>query len=670
MDNREEYTAVEGAEESLEVERQTRNARVLLEAVQWPRVAGLFASMNSPAPRPPDADAWRTFFTTTRNRPLLHNWASNLKAGATVACVNVPLSISLALASGGTPTQGMVCAFWASLCTGLFGSSHFNVVGTTSALSGMLDKLATHYGEAVLPTVSVYSAIFLFIFWALRVDRAMKYVATPVAQGFAVGVGVMIGLGQLSAAFAIRGLPPADGFLNKFFQFLANLDRASPTDAALYIASSAALFYVALRWKQVPWVLVLALVGIGLGMTSAKLAPSSTTPSTNGGALAHGKRTTAAAVPAVTPHRPPVYLLREKYPDIEMFFVIPDTHLPTWLPIIGSTPGLNHCEGNGHDRTCVPEGPELWQYQPDVIFYAFGCAVVSLLETLISAQIANRLFKGVATDYDVLARAYSSTRESLALSFTALVCGIVGSICPAAALARTSLNVKSGAFSRISGLINAVILGIIAFVMLPYFEYLPFAFVGSILLLVAYRLVEFDELAKIRRGDPAGMYLCIMTGVVCVFMDTFVGLIVGVVTSLAMNWRVLQTLPVTVDIDDHKFVRGGVHAAVAIKAAVTFANVNSADETLEAVLVDLIHAEEKYYSVHLDLLSCEEMDFDGVEALDEWGRKVRLSGAKLTIDRGVHLTRILHVAHNLNVHGEEKTVVPTPHSDVKLHAHR
>jgi MFS superfamily sulfate permease-like transporter len=153
-------------------------------------------------------------------------------------------------------------------------------------------------------------------------------------------------------------------------------------------------------------------------------------------------------------------------------------------------------------------------------------------------------------------------------------------------------------------------------------------------------------------------------------MDTFVGLIVGVVTSLAMNWRVLQTLPVTVDIDDHKFVRGGVHAAVAIKAAVTFANVNAADETLEAVLVDLIHAEEKYYSVHLDLLSCEEMDFDGVEALDEWGRKVRLSGAKLTIDRGVHLTRILHVAHNLNVHGEEKTVVPTPHSDVKLHAHR
>jgi MFS superfamily sulfate permease-like transporter len=43
----------------------------------------------------------------------LNRIKNNWKAGVTVALVSVPLSVSLAVASGGTPIQGIITEIWA-----------------------------------------------------------------------------------------------------------------------------------------------------------------------------------------------------------------------------------------------------------------------------------------------------------------------------------------------------------------------------------------------------------------------------------------------------------------------------------------------------------------------------------------------------------------------------
>jgi SulP family sulfate permease len=623
------YETVESGDDAV---KNTSSAH-LLHSSQWPREPGVLASMNSPSVYPRTVSEWLAFVMTTRKEPWLHDFKDNLIAGATVACVNVPLSISLALASGGTPQQGMICALWSSLIMGFLGGSHFNVVGTTSALSGMMEKLANRYGADVLPTVAVYASLFLLLFWIFRLDRAMRFIPTPVAHGFSIGVAVMIAVGQLSTSFAITGLPIEDGFVPKLTQLLQNLLLADTANVVAYFVGAAALFTAALRWKRIPWVLLFAAVGILLGM----------------------------ALDAAGSTR--LYLLREKFPVIEMRLVAAHVVLPKWLPF-RSEPYACPTHHRHHGAPPCPPDPSLWQYQGDVIFYSFGCAVVSLLETLISARIANRLFKGVADDYDLLVRTYSPSRDSAALAITALACGLAGAVCPAAALARTSLNVKSGAFSRVSGILSALFLAIVAFLMMPYFIYLPFPFVGAILLLVAYRLVDFDELAILRKGDPAGFYLCVMTCLLCLCMDTFIGLIGGIAVAVLAHRKELRTLPVSICSEHHRFVDGGIHTTVQLEAAVTFANVAEADEALESVLLHLIAGGDRYYSVHLDLSRCDEVDFDGLEALDEWARKITESGAKLTVDHGIHVTRILRIAHHLRVADESKDVKPTPASEI------
>jgi SulP family sulfate permease len=45
--------------------------------------------------------------------PSLKELTPNIKAGVTVSLISIPLSISLAVASGGTPLQGILTAIWA-----------------------------------------------------------------------------------------------------------------------------------------------------------------------------------------------------------------------------------------------------------------------------------------------------------------------------------------------------------------------------------------------------------------------------------------------------------------------------------------------------------------------------------------------------------------------------
>lgn len=60
--------------------------------------------------------------------PLFQDVLANLKSGITVGLVNLPLSVSLAIACGGTPEMGALSATWAGIVGGLLNGSHFSLV--------------------------------------------------------------------------------------------------------------------------------------------------------------------------------------------------------------------------------------------------------------------------------------------------------------------------------------------------------------------------------------------------------------------------------------------------------------------------------------------------------------------------------------------------------------
>ena len=110
----------------------------------------------------------------------------NWQAGVTVALINVPLSISLAVASDATPIMGIITSIWGGLFSASFGGSHFNIVGPTGALSGILSKYSIVYGVSILPFLAMIAGIGSFFVFAFSWDRYVMFLPSSVDQGFTV----------------------------------------------------------------------------------------------------------------------------------------------------------------------------------------------------------------------------------------------------------------------------------------------------------------------------------------------------------------------------------------------------------------------------------------------------------------------------------------------------
>ena len=116
----------------------------------------------------------------------------------------------------------------------------------------------------------------------------------------------------------------------------------------------------------------------------------------------------------------------------------------------------------------------------DVGLASVSVAFVAVLESLISGRIADGQ---TATEMD-------SGREVLALGAANLACGLAGGLPATAALARTSLSIRSGATGRAAGIVSASLTGLLAIALLPAFSYLPLCVVAALLCQVAVGMLD------------------------------------------------------------------------------------------------------------------------------------------------------------------------------------
>jgi sulfate permease, SulP family len=89
---------------------------------------------------------------------------------------------------------------------------------------------------------------------------------------------------------------------------------------------------------------------------------------------------------------------------------------------------------------------------------------------------------------------FNQRQEVMALSFANFFAGFFGGMPGTAALVRTALNIKSGATSRLSGIICSVTVTVLALLLLPYFKFLPLPNIASIVVLAALQMIDVEEL--------------------------------------------------------------------------------------------------------------------------------------------------------------------------------
>lgn len=150
----------------------------------------------------------RTLLPQWRRMALGEHLRADLLAAATVACIAVPLSLAIALASGVKPETGLITAIVGGVVAALFGGTPLAVSGPAAAMAVLVASVAENHGLGGLLAVTATCGVLQVATGALGLGQFMRLVPLPVVEGFTAGIGAIILVGQLPR---VLGLPPPGG---------------------------------------------------------------------------------------------------------------------------------------------------------------------------------------------------------------------------------------------------------------------------------------------------------------------------------------------------------------------------------------------------------------------------------------------------------------------------
>ena len=160
-----------------------------------------------------------------------------------------------------------------------------------------------------------------------------------------------------------------------------------------------------------------------------------------------------------------------------------------------------------------------------IIRAALAVSVLAALESLLSATVADGMTTGERHD---------PNRELFGQGIANIGAALFGGVPATAALARTAVNVRSGARTRLSAIVHGLTLLVISLFLAPLAAQIPMAVLAGILMIVAVRMVEPDAIRIITRASKSDAFVLILTFVITVLFDLILAIEVGLIAAAAL----------------------------------------------------------------------------------------------------------------------------------------
>ena len=179
----------------------------------------------------------------------------------------------------------------------------------------------------------------------------------------------------------------------------------------------------------------------------------------------------------------------------------------------------------------APSMPDLsWADLRVLAVPAFAVAALAALESLLSASVADAMTVSERHDPD---------RELLGQGVANLVTPLFGGIPATAAIARTAVNVRSGARSRLAAVVHAAVLVAVVLTLAPLVAHIPLAALAGVLIATAIRMVEVSNLRALLRVTRADAAVLVTTFLATVMLDLATAVVLGVVVAGGLALREL-----------------------------------------------------------------------------------------------------------------------------------
>jgi SulP family sulfate permease len=163
----------------------------------------------------------------------------------------------------------------------------------------------------------------------------------------------------------------------------------------------------------------------------------------------------------------------------------------------------------------------------DFLIPAIGIATLGAFEALLSAKIADRMVGTQAS--------HNSDQELVGQGLANLIVPFLGGVPATAALARTAVNVRSGATSKIAAGAHSIFLIVMVLALAPLVSLVPLPALSGVLLATAYNMVKWEELRKVAGNSKLDMVLVIASLTLTVVVDLTSALLIGVLMWLTLR---------------------------------------------------------------------------------------------------------------------------------------
>ena len=153
---------------------------------------------------------------------------------------------------------------------------------------------------------------------------------------------------------------------------------------------------------------------------------------------------------------------------------------------------------------------------------AVAVAALAALESLMSATVADGMSVGERHDSD---------RELFGQGVANLVTPLFGGIPATAAIARTAVNVRSGARSRLAAVTQSLALLVVVLVASQWVAYIPLAALAGVLLATAIQMVEASSLVALMRSTRGDAAALVITAGATIVLDLVTAVILGLIVA-------------------------------------------------------------------------------------------------------------------------------------------
>lgn len=159
---------------------------------------------------------------------------------------------------------------------------------------------------------------------------------------------------------------------------------------------------------------------------------------------------------------------------------------------------------------------------------ALAVAALAALESLLCATVADGMSVNEHHDPD---------RELFGQGLANVVVPMFGGVPATAAIARTAVNVRAGARSRLAAVTHSIVLLAAVFALAPLVSDIPLAALAGVLFATCIRMVETGSILALMRSTRSDALIVVLTFTVTVALDlvTAVGVGVGLAIILALR---------------------------------------------------------------------------------------------------------------------------------------